>query len=167
MPQFDAATFPSQLFWLFLCFGVLLWFNRFISVPRISKALGQREARIAQALNQANQDSAEIEASCAAVHSRLESARKEARDRLALTTDNVHKAAAQKKAEIVKTTDIRWRACEATLREHTHHAADDVERISHQLSTAFLQKLGFIHVDPVVIQTAVTQALAAQAKDAS
>jgi F-type H+-transporting ATPase subunit b len=53
LPQLDAATWPSQLFWLALTFGVLyLLMDRFF-LPRLGAAIEERRDRIADDLDQA------------------------------------------------------------------------------------------------------------------
>jgi F-type H+-transporting ATPase subunit b len=48
MPQFDASTYASQLFWLFICFGILcVGLARFI-LPRLAKQIEWRSQYINQ-----------------------------------------------------------------------------------------------------------------------
>lgn len=42
MPQFDSTYFVSQVFWLFLCLGVLASVVLYSAVPRIQKGLNRR-----------------------------------------------------------------------------------------------------------------------------
>ncbi|MCK6419062.1 MAG: hypothetical protein L6Q57_09050 [Alphaproteobacteria bacterium] len=43
LPQMDVATFPSQLFWLLICFGALFWFMSSVAIPRLGKVRKSRE----------------------------------------------------------------------------------------------------------------------------
>lgn len=42
MPQLDVTTFPSQIFWLLVCFGILCFVVTLFLVPRLAKPIQQR-----------------------------------------------------------------------------------------------------------------------------
>ena len=46
MPQFNAATFPSQLFWLVVTFVLLYIFIAFLILPRIRNNIRLRKNKI-------------------------------------------------------------------------------------------------------------------------
>ena len=46
MPQLDVSTFPSQIFWLVVCFGVLCFAMATFLVPRIAKTLAARQEEL-------------------------------------------------------------------------------------------------------------------------
>ena len=46
MPQLDPASFPSQLFWLAVCFGTMLLVLSVFVLPRITRTLTTRQGRI-------------------------------------------------------------------------------------------------------------------------
>lgn len=43
LPQFDATTFPSQLFWLMLSFGIFFYLMQKFFVPKIGARIEQRD----------------------------------------------------------------------------------------------------------------------------
>jgi F-type H+-transporting ATPase subunit b len=45
-PPFDASTFPGQIFWLVLTFGVLYYLMSKIALPRVAEILETREGKI-------------------------------------------------------------------------------------------------------------------------
>jgi F-type H+-transporting ATPase subunit b len=45
-PPFDAATFPGQIFWLVITFGVLYYLMSKIALPRVVEILETREGKI-------------------------------------------------------------------------------------------------------------------------
>jgi len=53
MPQLNAATFMSQLFWLAITFVVLYWVMWKIAIPRIADVLQDRQERIDDDLEKA------------------------------------------------------------------------------------------------------------------
>ena len=65
MPQLDVSTFPSQIFWLIICFSVLYYLLSRRALPRISETLEARQDRIAADLDQAQRLRREAEAALA------------------------------------------------------------------------------------------------------
>lgn len=53
LPQFDAASWPSQLFWLAIFFGLLYWLMAGYFLPRIGATIESRRDRIALDLDKA------------------------------------------------------------------------------------------------------------------
>ena len=61
MPQFDTSSFASQIFWLFLCFGILFLFLQYVIVPKIMKAINERTIKIQEQIETAKLNSLKIE----------------------------------------------------------------------------------------------------------
>ena len=61
MPQFNAKSFNSQLFWLILTFSVLYLFITYIILPRIRENIRLRKNKIANDLERAESIKKEIE----------------------------------------------------------------------------------------------------------
>lgn len=53
LPQLDASTYPSQIFWLVISFAILYFFMSKVSLPKIAETIHQRKTRIAGDLKQA------------------------------------------------------------------------------------------------------------------
>lgn len=53
MPQFEISTYPSQIFWLILCFVFLCTIMTFYLVPRLRRSIENRAQRLHQDLEQA------------------------------------------------------------------------------------------------------------------
>jgi len=45
LPQMDTSTYPSQLFWLFVCFAVLYVVMSKVSLPRVGETLERRRSQ--------------------------------------------------------------------------------------------------------------------------
>lgn len=54
MPQFEISTFFSQLFWFFICWGILFVYLWKFLVPRMTKKLSDREQKIKGILAEAS-----------------------------------------------------------------------------------------------------------------
>lgn len=46
LPQFELQFFPSQIFWLFICFGTFFLFVQFYFFPKMFKIFAERNAKI-------------------------------------------------------------------------------------------------------------------------
>ncbi|KAF0142470.1 MAG: F-type H+-transporting ATPase subunit b [Rhodospirillaceae bacterium] len=78
LPQFDTAFFPSQLFWLAICFGMLYFLAARLVLPRIAEVLSERQRRIDDDLERASQLKAQMEIAIQAYERALANARREA-----------------------------------------------------------------------------------------
>lgn len=74
-PPFDPATFPSQLLWLAITFGVFYLFLKRVLLPRLGGILEVRSNRISQDLDQAARLKGEADAAVAAYEQELAEAK--------------------------------------------------------------------------------------------
>lgn len=93
-PPFDGSTFPSQLLWLVISFGLLYWLMSRVTLPRIGRILEERHDRIADDLEEAAKHKADSHAAQVAYEKALNEARAKAnniagetRNRLAADAD--------------------------------------------------------------------------------
>lgn len=74
-PPFDPSTFPSQILWVAITFGLFYLFLKRVIVPRLGNILDVRENRIAQDIEQAGKLKGEADAAVAAYEQELAEAR--------------------------------------------------------------------------------------------
>lgn len=79
-PPFDSTSFPSQLLWLAITFGLLYMFISRLASPRIASILETRRDRIARDLAEAGKMKEDADAAVAAYEQELATARKNAID---------------------------------------------------------------------------------------
>jgi F-type H+-transporting ATPase subunit b len=75
LPQFDIEYWGGQIVWLLLIFAVLYFLLGRVFIPRLRKALDQRDQTIADALATARQTQAEADAQAAAARAEVADAR--------------------------------------------------------------------------------------------
>lgn len=110
MPQLDVSTFPSQLFWLGVCFATLyVILSRFL-LPRVSDILGTRDLALNQKINQASLYREEAESLLAEYEEHLVAARVEAQ----------------------KKTDAALQVLSATLSKNKQKHVDSLEAHLHR-----------------------------------
>lgn len=101
-PPFQGETFPSQLFWLVLCFVALYVLLSRVALPRLGKAINDRNVRIENDLETANRLKNESEAAQASYEKALADARTKAQ---ALASESQAKAATEAEAQRKKLED--------------------------------------------------------------
>ena len=74
-PPFDASTFPSQLLWLAITFGLFYLFLKKVVLPRVGGILEDRRDRIQKDVDQAARLKEEADAAVAAYEQELAEAR--------------------------------------------------------------------------------------------
>ncbi len=157
-PPFNGETFPSQLLWLAITFGLLYWIMTKAALPRISGILEDRRDRIAGDLAEANRLKLESDAAVAAYEQALAEARNRA-----------HGIAADTRAKLKAEIDSRRHDAETKLNAKL---ADAELRIG-EIKTAALSQVGEIAHEAAstlvetLIGKAPTKAATAKAVDAA
>lgn len=80
LPQMDASTFASQLFWLAITFGILFFAMRNVIIPRLGGIIEERKDRIADDLDQAAEFKQQAEDAQSAYELALSNARAKAQN---------------------------------------------------------------------------------------
>lgn len=103
MPQLDVSTFPSQLFWLTVCFGGLYYVMSKHILPRIHEILEHRQIRVSNDLDQAEKLRDEAESAQRDYSYSLAQARQEAEKIRAAANEIVAKEAAERHRKLDET----------------------------------------------------------------
>ncbi|MFZ0604077.1 MAG: ATP F0F1 synthase subunit B, partial [Roseiarcus sp.] len=77
-PPFDPGTFPSQLVWLAIAFGLLYWYMSKRGLPQLGAVIDGRKALIARDLDDATAMQQKADAAAAAHEKTLAEARAKA-----------------------------------------------------------------------------------------
>ncbi len=158
MPQLDFATFPSQIFWLAIAFGLLyLALDRFL-IPRIGGVIEERKDRIADDLDIAAGKKAEADEAMMAYDKNLADARAKANfiaaeNRTVLDGQLAEESAAQE-AELDKTAA----KAEKKIAKARSDAMKHVEDIALDVAADLVATLGGIKSDPKKLQKAMDAA---------
>jgi F-type H+-transporting ATPase subunit b len=102
LPQFDLTFFPSQIFWLFVCFGAFFSFIQFYFFPKMIKILEQRENKIKKEVIIYEHNISEIEKLEALHNKMILDAKKEADEKVKSSTLKTKQFVEQRQAEIDK-----------------------------------------------------------------
>ena len=131
-PPFDKQTFPSQLFWLAICFVLLYLITARLVQPRVAGIMDSRRNRISGDLAEASRLKAESEQAMAAYEQALADARGraqtiagETRDRLQAEAERT--IAATKSAAMANVRGIATEAAAAIVTRLTGVTAPDAK----------------------------------------
>ncbi len=117
MPQFDPHFFSSLIFWEVLSFSILFWILYKYAFPPILEILENRERKIRESLDQAEQSRATAEQKLKEYEAKLMAAAKEAETLMA--------EAKQKAQRLLDENQQRLRADSERIKEK---ATQDIER---------------------------------------
>jgi F-type H+-transporting ATPase subunit b len=140
-PPFDASTYPSQLLWLAITFGLFYFFLKRVALPRIGSILEVRSDRIAQDLDQAARMKDEADAAIAAYEQELATAKTKANEIAQKARDSA-KAEAESERKAAE-ADLERKLAEAEQRiaEIKAKAMGEVGTIASDTAAAIVEKL--------------------------
>lgn len=157
-PPFDASTFPSQLLWLAISFGLFYLFLKRVAMPRIGGVLEVRQARIAGDLDQAARMKAEADAAVAAYEQELAEARSRAGLIGQQARDRAKTQAEADRKEVTAQLDSRLAESEARIAGIKATAMLEVGTIAEETAAAIVQHLSGSAVEPGRVAAAVRAA---------
>lgn len=123
MPQLDISTFPSQLFWLVVCFLALYFILYFIAIPNISRILDVREETLDSKINKASAYREQAEGLLAEYEATLVQARVDAQQRYNSVIAGVSTEIASRQKDLLD-----------KLNEHLHLAEQELYRTRIEVS---------------------------------
>lgn len=157
-PPFDAATFPSQLLWLAITFGLFYLFLKKVVLPRIGSILEVRRDRIAQDLDQAARMKEEADAAVAAYEQELAEARKRAGTIAQEARDEAKADAEAERRQVEKSLEEKLSAAESRIAEIKKTALGDVSTIAAETAETIVAELVGAKVDKATLDSAVKRA---------
>lgn len=161
-PPFDASTFPSQLLWLVITFGLFYMLMQKVIVPRVGGILENRHDRIAQDLDEAARLKAEADAAIETYEKELSAARAKGSQIAATAREEAKAKADAERAAIEADLATKLSAAEARIADIKAKAFAEVDEIASDTVTAIVDQL----IGAKVTKTDVKSALTASAKEA-
>ncbi len=157
-PPFDASTFPSQLLWLAITFGLFYLFLKKVVLPRIGNILEVRRDRIAADLDQAARMKDDADAAIAAYEQDLADARTRANAIGQEARDGAKAGAEAERKKVEAGLDARLASAEERIASIKAAALRDVGAIAEETATAIVQELVGGTLDKASVAAAVKQA---------
>jgi len=159
-PPFDSSTYPSQILWLVITFGLFYLFLKKVVLPRIGGVLEVRRDRIAQDLDQAARMKAEGDAAVAAYEQELAEARAKASTIGQQARDAARADADAERKRIEASLDAKLDESEQRIAAIKAKALGEVGTIAVDTAEAIIQQLVGGKVDRAAIAAAVDSAKA-------
>jgi F-type H+-transporting ATPase subunit b len=158
LPQMDVSTFPSQIFWLAVTFGLLYAVMTWIILPRLGGAIEDRRDRIADDLDQAAEGKRLAEEAERAYNRALADARAKAQAIAAETREEVGAEIATQQRAAEASLSARTAAAEASIATMKREASAKVREAARDTTRAIVEAL--IHETPAdpVIDAAIAKA---------
>ncbi len=152
MPQFDAKSFNSQLFWLIITFTTLYFIITYFILPRIRENIRLRKNKIANDLERAENIKAEIENMISQSNIKLEEAKNKAqksiKDSLLRSNKEYDNLIDSTKKQIA---DKQIKA-ERNIKEYKISLEKDIEKSTISLCAVILSKLNYKNATTEQIQ---------------
>ena len=155
MPQLDVATFPSQLFWLAVCFIALYVVMAKFGLPRVGAILAERRGRIEGDLAKAAQMKEEAEAVIAAYQRALAEARASAQATVRETVETMNAAAAERQRALAQTLAAETAAAERRIAAAKTETLASLRDMAVEVARAASQKIVGAELDPARARAAV------------
>jgi F-type H+-transporting ATPase subunit b len=154
-PPFDSSTFPSQIVWFFIAFGLLYWYMSKRALPQIGAVIENRKARIARDLDDATAMQQKADEAAAAHERTLAEARAKAhglaqaaRDQLAAQSEARRKALEHELAE-------KLAEAERQIASTRAQAMSNVSDIAREAAEAIVARLGGRPAGPGAVAAAI------------
>lgn len=157
-PPFDSSTFPSQLLWLAITFGLFYLFLKKVVLPRIGGILEVRQDRIAQDLGEAARMKEEADAAVAAYEQELADARARANAIGQEARDGAKAKAEAERKKVEASLEGRLSEAEARIALIKDAAMRDVGKIAEDTAGAIVRQLVGSDADKAAVSAAVKAA---------
>ena len=141
-PPFDPSTFPSQILWVAITFGLFYLFLKKVIMPRLAGILDVRENRIAQDIEQANKMKGAADAAVAAYEQELAEARKNANVIGQQARDGAKTEAETARKSIEASLEKKLAEAEDRVAKIKDAAMQDVGSIAEETAAAIVSALG-------------------------
>lgn len=141
MPQFEVTTYPSQIFWLMICFVFLCTIMARYLVPRLTATLEGREQRIQQDWDQAKSVRSKEEALRQENLSRLADAREKAHSRIHQALAEAHNIKSRRIAVLDEELVVKTKKVREELENQTQKILENIEPLVSQVVMASAQRV--------------------------
>lgn len=149
-PPFDPATFPSQLLWLAITFGVLYLLLSKLALPRLGGIVENRKALIDADLAAADADRQKTDAAIAAYEKALAEAKSKAQGIATETRAAIQADLAGKRNAVESDLSAKVTAAEARIAQTKAEALTHVDEIASETAQAVVgQIVGEVSADSV------------------
>ena len=146
MPQLDFATFPTQIFWLCITFLLLYLVMWKVVIPRISGVLEERQSRVENDLERAEQLQLEATSVLAAYEESISNGKLEAQKIIQEATLQIAESQAHREAEALERISAITAEAEGKINAARNDAIADIRSVAAELVQITVLKLSGFEV---------------------
>lgn len=143
MPQFNAKSFNSQLFWLLLTFATLYLAITYVILPRIRENIRLRKNKIANDLERAENIKIEIENMISQSNIKYEEAKSSVQKTIKNTLLRSEKECTNQIETVKKQIANKQLETEKRIAEYKKNIEKDITKSTISLSAAILSRLNY------------------------
>ena len=140
-PPFDPSTFPSQLLWLAITFGLFYLFLKKVAMPRVGGIIDVRNERISQDLDHAAKLKGEADAAVAAYEQELAEAKTKANTIGQQASDAAKAEVEAVRKKVEAELDEKLGAAEARIASIKANAMKEVGGIAEDTASEIVEAL--------------------------
>lgn len=156
MPQLDATFFPPQLIWLAITFVALYLLMAKVALPRIGRVLEQRQKKIDDNLDKAEQLKVESDEDAATYEKSLGHSRDQARALIQETSRRASEEAAERQAELAEKLASRLKEADGRILQAKEEAMADIQAAAGSVAQLAVRRL----IDVAPSEQSVSSAIA-------
>ncbi len=157
MPQLDFATWPPQLIWLAITFGILYLVVSKFALPKIGGTIESRQNRIASDLDEAQRLKDDSEKAIAAYETALAEAKARAHGIAQETRDTLKAEIEAERAALDAQLNSRLADAEARIAATKAEALKSVEQVASDAAGAIVSQLIGTKATAAAVKKAVGQ----------
>lgn len=147
LPQFDASTFPSQLFWFAISFAILYLILRKAALPKIAAVQGARAETIASDLAEAGRDNEIAKETLTRVENEEAAARQAAQAARAEAKLTAERAATERLSAQGAMIAERLANAEAEIAARKAEARRNLQQTAAEIATEMAARVSGVRVD--------------------
>jgi F-type H+-transporting ATPase subunit b len=159
MPQLNAATYASQIFWLIITFGALYYLLRQKGLPRVAEILETRQERIATDLDRAARLRADAEEAIKKHEAVVAEAQLAGQQQLREAQERLNADLARRQAELDAQLGTKLTEAERRIDTARTQALEQVAEVAVDVVQAATQRLAGIKVGANEARKAVSRVL--------
>ena len=156
LPQLDITTWPTQLFWLIITFGLGYIIISKLVIPSISSVLDERSNKISSNLNKAKDAQEEAKTALSLYEASLNDARTKAATSAAKALDDAKLETAKRDAALSKKLAASAKKAEEKLSEIKNETLSSLDDLATEISQKIISDLTPIKVSKSVVKKHVS-----------
>lgn len=148
MPQLDFSTYPTQIFWLVVCFVILYFLMSRVALPRVATVVQNREKRIQADIERADRLKQEADHAKLAYEKTLTDARAKAQAELAAAAQTIQAEAGKRETAFMAQLNQRTKSAEDAIAASKTKALGEVRELAGGVVASVVNKVAGIEATP-------------------